>query len=91
MTIEIVKEVLAKCIRSELRDHYFGDREISWQLNGKDVAEAYMGKEAEFHFTHNGIEFDTKNSNLISDLIKLGTIGNIERNDSTGDSTYRGA
>ena len=45
MNIEEAKKILNKCVRSELRDHAFGDREIFWFSGDADkaVATGYVG------------------------------------------------
>jgi hypothetical protein len=45
LTLEKAKERLKDCIRAELRDHAFGDREVTWFVvqNGLVVAEAADG------------------------------------------------
>jgi len=44
MTLVEVKALLAQCARSELRDLTFGDAEIYWTKDGKEVAFCYEGR-----------------------------------------------
>ncbi|MCK9234744.1 MAG: hypothetical protein M0R77_00355 [Gammaproteobacteria bacterium] len=84
-------QTLSESTRSELRDHYFCDREISWWKDSEEVASAYLGRNDEFHFDHQGTTYTSDNWNEIKEFVKLGQLGKVSRNDSTGEDTYRGA
>ena len=92
VTFEQAKELLAGCERRELKDHAFGDREIYFTKDDKNVAEGYSGsggpsimifgeREDQEDATHfNGSE--------ASELNGLGTYMGSERNDSTGPEEF---
>lgn len=92
---EETRTLLSTLKRSELRDHAFGDREIFWEdSSGKLIAEGYAGgsgtpcvgssnEETPLEF-----EFSFTGSDAL-DLVKCGTLGNVERNDSTGPDRYQ--
>lgn len=100
MNFQEAKELLSTCERSELRDHAFGDREVSWVTKKDDeivlVAEGYFGggsgsgicilgdKDAE-GLTTTIAEFDGREA---LELAKCGCSVHVERNDSTGPDQY---
>lgn len=43
MNINDAVDLLNKCKRVELRDHYFSDREIAWYDDDKEIAYGYFG------------------------------------------------
>lgn len=84
-----VKEVLTKSIRSELRDHAFGDKEITWNLpDGTMVAEAYVGSCSEFSYSHDKVVYSTINYAIVDEISKLGIRGSESRNDSSGPDEF---
>lgn len=85
-----VKEILSQCVREELRDHAFGDAEVSWQLMGEEVASGYYGSgTSSVTLWHpKGEEFLTLKGMDAKALRYCGTQGTIERNDETGPATY---
>ncbi|MNB58639.1 hypothetical protein D3C87_364630 [compost metagenome] len=87
MTYDEAVKVLAAATRDELRDHAFGDREIYWTNDyGQSVATGYVGSGGcEIDFT--GFEL-TLEEDQYRDLINLGKVGNVERNDSTGPDEF---
>lgn len=104
MTLDEAKEILDQCERDELRDHAFGDSEVSWIRNGKEVASGYFGRTENTYVSfgpykevrENGkiVRFEALGSFNGDDAEKLrhcGKLGVRERNDSTGLDTYRGA
>jgi hypothetical protein len=93
LTFEEVKKILNECHRNELRDHAFGDREIYWwHPKLGNIAEGYSGRSVCFSMNdENGteVQFDRVfTDSEIESLFKLGTMGKISRNDSTGPDTY---
>jgi hypothetical protein len=93
---EEARTILSTLKRSELRDHAFGDREIFWEdADGKVVAEGYVGEGTPCVGTTDKDEdfaYDFKFSFIdrdALDLVKCGTRGVIERNDSTGPDRYQ--
>ena len=95
MTLEEAKKILSACERDELRDHAFGDREVYWSKDGKEVASGYFGGSCSAigftNFNENGLivslaEFKGKEA---QELASCGASVKIERNDETGPDTYR--
>ena len=84
MTFDLAREILKESIRDELRDHAFGDKEICWRNNyGQLVATGYVGSSgAECGMT--GFD-DSFSEAEARELARLGTLGEVERNDSMGD------
>lgn len=89
MDLNQAKLLLAKSERHELRDHAFGDAEITWSVDGVDVAFAYEDGKAlhiSFYDSENNViaEFEDE------DYQELRSLGKacISRNDSTGPVTY---
>lgn len=84
MTFDLAKAILAESIRDELRDHAFGDKEIYWRNSyGHQVATGYIGSSgAECGMAGFDISFSEAEAR---ELAKLGTLGQVERNDSMGD------
>ena len=96
MTLDQAVEILNSAVRSELRDHAFGDREISWEREGVQVADGYSGStgtyvdfygegEGEDGFPTTVGEFEGRDA---FKLLECGSEGHVERNDSTGPSKY---
>lgn len=84
MNFRETMSLLDECIRSELRDHAFGDVEIYWTKNGEEVAFGYFSGETQRvfsdHFSFTGQE--------AKELRHCGTDGNVERNDETGPDEF---
>lgn len=97
MTFDEVKTLLNSCVRSECRDHAFGDREIFWNRpDGSLVAEGYCGRDGASVWPacneEDGkelFEFPKFSDDQQWELLRCGTRGKISRNDSTGPDTYR--
>jgi hypothetical protein len=93
-TLSEVKAILSGCTRSELRDHAFGDVEISWTKDGKMVAEGYFGGGGPVVASYCCCAGDCKcgswefSGKAAVELRKCGTLGEVERNDETGPDTY---
>jgi hypothetical protein len=96
MTLDEAVEILSLAARSELQDHAFGDREISWVVDGVQVADGYSGStgtyvdfygegEGEDGFPTTIGEFEGRDA---SKLLECGFTGPVERNDSTGPDRY---
>lgn len=45
MTLEEAKALLETCTREELRDSSFGDCEVHWMKDDKEIANGYFGNE----------------------------------------------
>lgn len=87
ITFESAKEFLRACYRIELRDHAFGDVEISWQdAEGKEVAAGYIGSSNPsvgiFGYDNN---FDGPEAHT---LATFGTLKSVERNDEVGPPEF---
>lgn len=81
VTFEAAKELLAPSTRNELRDHAFGDKEVYFEVDGTTIAEGYSGSSGQsVHI--NGTEFTGEEACI---LLALGTLGNVDRNDSGKD------
>ena len=95
MTLDEAKTFLSKCTRNELNDHAFGDSEVSWFLDGKEVASGYFGstsRSVSICQGCEGIDHTTHHSSFegaeAQALRYGGTRGEVERNDETGPDTY---
>ena len=84
MDFDLAAKTLSESIRDELRDHAFGDKEICWRNNyGQLVATGYVGSSgAECGMAGFDVSFSEAEAR---ELAKLGTLGQVERNDSMGD------
>lgn len=95
MDIDEAKEFLNGCVRHELRDHAFGDTEVSWLKDGLIVASGYFsGTTADVWVAPSlppGVpigDSTTFHGHESHELRKCGTEGAIERNDETGPDDY---
>lgn len=87
MDFDEAAKILKEATRSELRDHAFGDREIFWEKDGKDIAGGYLGRGVpEVWFIGKSGCFTDEEAR---ELAKLGISGRIERNDETGPDEYK--
>lgn len=84
MEIDEMKELLNGCTRTELRDHAFGDAEVSWWKDGKEVASGH------FSSSHNSVMIGhiPVQGTTARELRYCGIEGHIERNDETGPDEY---
>lgn len=83
ISFEEASKLLSQCTRNELRDHAFGDREVYFTLNDEEVAEGYLGGGmASVSIKGKGTEFTDGEARQ---LLALGTLGQVERNDSMDD------
>lgn len=87
------QEILSKATRSELRDHAFGDREVFWVLDGKEIAGGYFGGRTSDIWIGKGVEGwegptgDFKGEEARR-LAEMGTLAHVERNDEIGPNEY---
>jgi hypothetical protein len=87
MNLEIATQMLRDSIRDELRDYAFGDKEIYWRDQyGHPVATGYDGSSS-CSVTMEGFDI-TFSEEESRDLIRLGKLGEVERNDSMDDEDY---
>ena len=89
MNVEEAKKILDGCVRSECRDHAFGDKEVFWTKNGVDTAEGYFGSSMASVTIYEGEDttFSFKSDDALS-LMNAGTLGQVGRNDETGPSEF---
>lgn len=90
MNLSEAKEILNTCAKEELRDHAFGDAEVVWLKDGKEVAGGYFGSgSAEVWFsTEDGHTTDTFKFDDARELRKCSAVVVVFRNDETGPDTY---
>lgn len=83
------RTLLESCTRKELRDHAFGDTEVSWHKDGHEVAGGYFsGRNADVWIKvddGNIVGFEGMEARQLRDY---GATGAIFRNDETGPETY---
>ena len=84
--------ILGGARRYELRDHAFGDREITWITTGedeKDVGSGYFsGSCSEVSVLGTNDTWTSFVGDEADELSKCGTLSSVERNDSVGPDTY---
>jgi hypothetical protein len=85
MTLEEAKNILNDSVRQELRDHAFGDVEVSWIWDGIEVANGYFGGSA----SNVSFAFGEFTGPEAWELRNCGTLGAVERNDETGPEAYQ--
>lgn len=88
MTVEEAAKVLNACERQELRDHAFGDAEVSWigPSSKNVIALGYFGgSHASVYFNVQGQSFYGVEA---TSLRLCGQEGRVERNDETGPEEY---
>lgn len=90
MPFEYAKTFLAASTRDALVDHAFGDSEVFWLREGREVASGYMGRSSKSvsvnetkHFA--ATKFQDKEA---EELDALGQRGHIDHNDA-GDPRER--
>lgn len=84
LTLEQAQQLLKDSHRFELRDHYFGDKEVTFKdpTTGKTIAEGYSGGAACDVSFLQGSEFHGEEAYL---LLQMGKLIKAERNDSMVD------
>lgn len=87
LTYDDAVKLLSTSTRDELRDHAFGDREVYWTNSfDQQVATGYVGSGAcEIDFLGFDVRFE---EDQYRDLINLGQVGKVERNDETGPEEF---
>jgi hypothetical protein len=91
MKLEQAKEILSRANRYELRDHAFGDTEISWVIDDKQIADGYFNGIDDYvsvrgYFPNIPTTFKNNEAHQLRDC---GASVSIERNDETGPSQYQ--
>lgn len=96
MTLDWAKRVLSECVRDELHDRAFKDREVYWTRGEETLAEGYFGPAGEVVVMLGGHTF--RDADALQ-LRSLGTLGRVEGNGhlrwaktppSMGDATTSG-
>jgi len=82
MTFDEAMQLLASCERDDLADFAFGDREISWFQDGKEIATGYSGSASKGVVIHNQHVFS--NDDAVK-LMKCGKLRKFYRNDMGED------
>lgn len=87
MSLASMITVLGDCIRTESRDHAFGDTEVFWFKDGQPVAEGYFSGDHQSVWSspNPGIHFDGDDA---KQLRNCGVLGEVGRNDSSGPSNF---
>ncbi len=88
MTLDEAKKILSECERSELVDHAFGDAEVDWNKDGKEIAAGYFGGTSE-SVGFNDADHTTFMDKEARELRQLGKLVASERNDETGPDEYK--
>lgn len=95
MNLESAAELLNTCVRDELRDHAFGDREVSWLKDGTEVAMGYFGSSSSVSIFDGGTDSNgIKTAFSFEDadarrLAECGELASAVRNDTTGPEVYQ--
>jgi hypothetical protein len=84
MDFETAKTFLNNSVRSELRDHAFGDVEMFWSRGKEEVGTGYFGGGTSEVYVQ-GTTFTGQEAH---DLRKCGVEGEIHRNDETGPDLF---
>lgn len=87
MELGEAKELLDACTRHELRDHAFGDMEVSWTKDGIDMADGYFGRSMA-SVTIGGGRTGSFSGADAHELASCGTLGVRCRNDETGPDDF---
>lgn len=83
MNIDLAKKILNAATRYELRDHAFGDTEVTWMYKGWEVGGGYFGGTADVWIGDDGFSGDEART-----LRNCGKTLVVERNDETGPDNY---
>jgi hypothetical protein len=87
MDIEQAKEVLKKATKEELRDHAFGDCEITWYIGRSQIASGYFsGSEKEVYVLEAAKTFKGPDADALRLCFAKEVI---ERNDETGPDEFK--
>lgn len=87
MDLETAKLILSDCVRSELRDHAFGDMEVFWYKGQNSIAEGYFGGGHASVSLGPTAAFNFKGEDAHV-LKECGTLTHVERNDETGPDKF---
>lgn len=89
MNLEEAVALLSNCTRSELRDHAFGDREVSWWSGGQLVGDGYYSGTCAEATVGVGDQATTFKDAEARTLLARGRVSRIYRNDFAGPVQYR--
>lgn len=84
MDLNEAKEFLNDCDRVELRDHAFGDLEVSWLKDGKEVAFGYLSGVSQSVC----IVLEQFKGEDAKSLVECGKAVTVQRNDETGPDDF---
>lgn len=84
MDVKEAKEILDGCERQELRDHAFGDMEITWTRAGFEIAYGFGGRLCGVTM----IGGDSFEGTEAIGLVSCGTLTQAERNDESGPPDF---
>jgi len=87
MNLQEAKTLLDGCERLELRDHAFGDKEVTWKKDGIVIAIGYAGSAAASVTITVDPTASFGNDDARS-LMSCGTPGSVGRNDETGPEQF---
>jgi len=87
MDIKQAKQILNSATRYELRDHAFGDTEVTWENAGIEIGGGYFGSGIAEVFL-NTAEDVVFRGELAHQLRSCGHNLVVERNDETGPEQY---
>lgn len=96
MELDEAKKILTPAIRSELRDHAFGDAEVFWYLEDletKGTTQKVFAVAATGYFSRNTKEVTLTSGEKFlgkdaDELRECGVEGQVDRNDETGPEEY---
>lgn len=89
MTVEEAKVLLGQCSRYELRDHAFGDCEVTWITDEVGVAYGHFGPgcaSVAIYGVDNEATFEGAEAVALRDC---GTLKRVDRNDTVGPGEYK--
>lgn len=87
MDVDEAKDILSQCDRHELRDHAFGDMEVTWTIPGRSHEVAYgysSGRSYGVHMVGDST-FDAEEAKM---LLACGDLVQVERNDEAGPEDF---
>lgn len=91
MTLQQAMEMIRGSTKSESRDHVFGDREVYWEKDGKEIASGYFSSTTREVVMTGSSCFEGEAAYQLDRVPTVRLHGSICRNDETGEDTYRGA